>query len=154
MLDWKRLIVGDAFALESRDKNFYRDMFLFVPFLLFAIQAVSGLLGAKHDYVGAGKCGLLSLLAVALMKERLLLIASSLGFVCVQSGTSFALKRDPVALAVSVLTGVACFLLIRSLRDYKPSYSSEKGGTIASLLVVMAGGVCWFALSRLLFDPK
>jgi hypothetical protein len=47
---------------------------------------------------------------------------------------------------------MACFLLVRSLKGYKPSYSLEKGGTIATLLVMMAGA-CWFALFRLLVEP-
>jgi hypothetical protein len=147
------LIVGDAFSLDSRDKNFYRDVFLLVPFLLSAIIAGSDLLGTRHDYLVAVKSGLLSLLAVTLARGRLLLIAGSLGFVCVQSGSSFVLKHDPIALTVSILTGVACFLLVGSLKGYKPSYSFEKGGTIATLLVMMAGGVCWFALFRLLVEP-
>ncbi len=149
MPDWKRIIVGDAFALDSRDKNFYRDIFLFVPFLLFSIMAVSGLFAANHDFLYIGKCGLLSLLAVALMRERLVIVGASLGFVCLQSGVSFVIKRNPIALVVSILSGVACLLLFRSLKDYKPSYSFEKGGTIATLLVMMAGGVCWYAIFRL-----
>ncbi len=152
MPDWKRLIVGDAFALDSRNRNFYRDMFLFAPFLLFSVIAVSGLLGPKRDYLVAVKSGLLSLLAVALARERLLLLASSLGFVCLQSGISFAVKRDPIALVVSILTGAACLCLMRWLKNYKPSYSFEKGVTIATVLVMMAGGVCWYALFRLLVE--
>jgi hypothetical protein len=150
--DWKRLIVGDAFALDSRNPNFYRDMFLFVPFLLSAIVTASGLLGPKHDYLVALKSGLLALLIIALARERLLLVGASFGFVCVQSAVSFGLRRDPIALAVSILTGVACLLLFRSLKDYKPSYSFEKDGKIATILVIAAGGVCWFALFRWLID--
>jgi hypothetical protein len=152
--DWKQLIVGDAFALNSRDKNFYRDMLLLAPFLLSAIVAVSSVLGPKPDYSVAAKSGLSALLALTLARERLLLIGGSLGFVCVQSASSFALRRDPIALAISILTGAAFLLLIRWLKDYKPSYSFEKGVTIATVLVVMAGGVCWFVLLRLFVKPK
>ena len=151
MPDWKRLIIGDAVALDSRDKNFYRDMFLFAPFLLFGIMAVSGLFRADRDYLGVVKCGLLCLSALALIKERLVLVAAALGFVCLQSSVSYALKHNPIALAVSIPAGVACFLLIRSLKDYKPSYSFEKGVTIATLLVIAAGGICSYAIFRLLF---
>lgn len=152
MPDWKRLIVGDAFALDSRIPHFYRDMFLLAPFLLSALVTASGLLGPKHDYLVALKSGLLALLIIALARERLLLVGASLGFVCVQSGISSGLRRDPIALAVSILTGVACLLLFRSLKDYKPSYSFDKDGTIATILVVAAGGVFWFALYRCLID--
>jgi hypothetical protein len=40
MPDWKRLIVGDAFQLSSRDFNYYRDLFLLWPFLLFTIAGL------------------------------------------------------------------------------------------------------------------
>ena len=151
MPDWRRLIIGDAFALDSRDKDFYRDVFLFVPFLLFAVMAVTGLPNLKHGYLDAAKAAFLSLLVVALMKERLVLIGAALGFICLQSSVSFIFKPSPVALAVSILTGTACFLLFRSLKKYKPSYSMDKGGTIATLLVMGAGGVCWYAILRLFF---
>ena len=41
MPDWRRLIIGDAFALQSRDPNFFRGRFLFFPFLLSTIMAVT-----------------------------------------------------------------------------------------------------------------
>lgn len=47
--------------LGSRDKNLYRDIFLFVPFLLSSIMAVSGLFAAKPNFINIGKYGLLSL---------------------------------------------------------------------------------------------
>lgn len=74
MLDWQRIIVGDAFVLDSRDNNLYRDIFLFVPFLLSSIMAVSGLFAAKPNFINIGKCGLLSLLAVAPVRERLVIV--------------------------------------------------------------------------------
>lgn len=86
MPDWKRLIIGDAFALQSRNLNFYRDMFLVVPFLLSTIVAVTSLFGPAHDYRVAMKCGLLSLLAILLARERFVLIGGSLGFVCAMPG--------------------------------------------------------------------
>ncbi len=151
MPNWKQIIVGDAFALDSRDKNFFRDIFLFVPFLLFTIMAISGVLSPKHGYLDVAKAGFLAILAIALVRERLPLVGASLGFVFLQSSASFVLKHDRIALAVSLVSGVSCFLLFRSLKNYKPSYSFEKGVTIATLLVMMAGGACWYAIVRLLF---
>jgi hypothetical protein len=109
----------DAFALDSRDKNFYRDLFLSIPVLLFGMAAVSSSFRAPHNYWAAVKHGILFLLAVTLARERLLLIGASLGFASVQSFISFDLKRDPIAFVVSVLTAAACLLLIRSLKEYK-----------------------------------
>jgi hypothetical protein len=57
---------------------------------------------------------------------------------------SFAMKHDPIALAVSILSGVAFLLLIRWLGDYKPSYSVTKGTTISTVLVMLVSGVFTF----------
>jgi len=77
----------------------------------------------------------LSLLTLLLARERFALVGSALGFCAVQSGISFALNHELVALAVSILTGIVFLLLIRSLRDYKPSYCWPKGLSIVDLLV-------------------
>lgn len=34
--NWKRVIVGDVFAVDSRDKNFNRHMFWLFPFFFSA----------------------------------------------------------------------------------------------------------------------
>jgi len=93
------------------------------------------------------------MVAILLARERFALIGASLGFVCVQSLISFVLKHDPVALAVSILTGVPFLLLIRSLADYKPSYSVEKGTTISTVLVVLVSGVFTFAILHFWLRP-
>jgi hypothetical protein len=42
MRNWNRIIVvGDAFKPSSRNLDYYRDLFLVWPFLLFSIIAVS-----------------------------------------------------------------------------------------------------------------
>ena len=153
MPDWKRLIIGDAFALQSRDLNFYRDMFLLIPFLLFTIMAVTSLFGPAHDYRVAMKCAVMSLLAILLAREQFVLILGSLGFVSLQCQISFVLKHDPIALTVSIVSGVAFLLLVRSLRNHKPSYSVAGGTTIATLLVVLASGAFTFAIFHYLVRP-
>lgn len=153
MPDWRRLIIGDAFALQSRDPNHLRDVFLTIPFLLSTIMAVTAALGPAHDYRTAMKCLVISMVAILLARERFALIGATLGFVCVQSLISFVLKHDPIALAVSILTGVPLLLLIRSLADYKPSYSVEKGTTISTVLVVLVSGVFTFAILHFWLRP-
>ena len=153
MPDWRRLIIGDAFALQSRDPNFLRDVFLTIPFLLSTIIAVTAALGPAHDYRAAMKCAVISVLAILLARERFVLIGASLGFVCLQSLISFVLKHDPIALAVSILSGVPLLLLIRWLADYKPSYSLEKGTTISTVLVVLVSGAFTFAILHYWIRP-
>jgi len=133
--DWKRVIVGDAFQLPSRDFNYYRDLFLIWPFLLFTIAGLVNLFSVGHDHRLGFKFMALSLVTLLLARERFALIGGALGFCAVQSGISFALKHEWVALAVSILTGVVFLLLIRSMRDYKPSYRWPKGLSIVDLLV-------------------
>ena len=135
MPDWKRVIVGDAFRLSSHDLNYYRDSFLIWPLLLFTIVAFVNLFGVEQDHRLAIKCLAISLVALLLARERLILIAAALGFCAVQAGISFVLKHEWVALAVSGLSAVGCLLLIISLRGYKPSYSVRQGHTIVDLLV-------------------
>jgi hypothetical protein len=133
--DWKRVIVGDAFQLPSRDFNYYRDLFLIWPFLLFTIAGLVNLFSVGQDHRFGFKCVALSLVTLLLARERIALLGGALGFCAVQSGISFVLKRDWVALAVSILTGVVFLLLIRSMRDYKPSYRWPKGLSIVDLVL-------------------
>jgi hypothetical protein len=133
--DWKRVIVGDAFQLPSRDFNYYRDLFLIWPFLLFTIAGLVNLFSVGHDHRLGFKFMALSLVTLLLARERFVLLGGALGFCAVQSGISFALKPEWVALTVSVLTGVVFLLLIRSMRDYKPSYRWPKGLSIVDLFI-------------------
>jgi hypothetical protein len=133
--DWKRVIVGDAFQLPSREFNYYRDLFLIWPFLFFTIVSLVNLFSMGQDHRLGFKCLALSLATLLLARERFVLIGAVLGFCAVQSGVSFALKHKWVALVVSILTGVVFLLLIRSMRDYKPSYRWPKGLSIVDLLV-------------------
>ena len=134
MPDWKRVIVGDAFQLPSRDFNYYRDLFLLWPFLLFTIAGLVGLFGVGHDHRAAVKFVALAIVTILLARERLILIGAALGFCAVQSGISFVLKHDWIALAISVCATTVCLLLLSSLKDYKPSYSVPNGIRIADIL--------------------
>ena len=131
MSDWKRAIVGDAFQLSSRDFNYYRDLFLLWPFLLFTI---AGLVIVGHDHRIGMKFLALALVTILLARERFILIGGALGFCAVQSGISFVLKHDGIALAVSISSSTLFLLLLRGLRDYRPSYSTPKGIRIADIL--------------------
>ena len=132
--DWKRVVVGDAFQLPSRDFNYYRDLFLLWPFLLFTIAGLVGLFGVGHDRRVAVKFVALAIVTILLARERLILIGAALGFCAVQSGISFVLKHDWISLAVSVSASTVCLLLLRSLKDYKPSYNRPDGMRIADIL--------------------
>ncbi len=76
----------------------------------------------------------LSLVTILLARERFILIGGALGFCAVQSGISFVLKHNWIALAVSISSNTLFLLVLRGLRDYTPSYSTPKGIRIADIL--------------------
>jgi hypothetical protein len=78
MPDWKRIVFGDAFRLPSRNLNYYRDLFLVCPFLLFAVVAVFKLL--DYQWILGAECAGLALAALLLSRERLFLFLGALGF--------------------------------------------------------------------------
>lgn len=138
MPNWKQLVVGDAFRLPSHDFNYYRDLFLIWPFLLFTIAGLANLFSRGHDhrlgFIFAG----LSLLSLLFARERIALIGGGLGFCAVQSLVSFFLRHDWVGLAVAIPSGALFIVLIRLLKNYKPSYEWPKGLSIAAVLVVLS----------------
>jgi hypothetical protein len=68
-------------------------------------------------------------------RERFLVILGALGFYSFQSTLSVVVKHDWIALAASISTGVLGLLLIRSLKDYKPSYGWPRDINILDLLI-------------------
>jgi hypothetical protein len=133
--DCKKVIVGDAFQLPSHDFNYYRDLFLLWPFLLFTIVGLVSLFGVGHDYRDGAKFVALSLVTILLARERFILIGGALGICAVQSLLSFFLRHNWVGLAVAILTGTLFLLLIGSLKDYKPGYQWPRSLSIVSALV-------------------
>ena len=121
------MIVGDTFQLPSRDFNYYRDLFLLWPFLLFTIAGLVNLFGVGHDHRVGIKFIALSLVTILLARERFILIGGALGFCAVQSGVSFVLKHDWIALAVSISSSTLCLLLLRGLKNYKPATARRMG---------------------------
>ncbi len=135
MPDWEKVIVGNAFQLPSHDFNFYRDLFLVWPFLLFTLVGLVSLFGVGHDYRDGAKFLALSLVTILLARERFILIGGALGICAVQSLLSFFLRHNWVSLAVAILTGALFLLLIGSLKDYKPSYQWPRSSSIVTALV-------------------
>jgi hypothetical protein len=138
MPDWKRVIVGDAFQLPSHELNYYRDLFLVWPFLLFSVTGLVNLFGVGHDHRIGVKLVALSLVTILLARERFVLIGGALGFCAVQSLVSFFLRHDWTGLAVAITTGGFFILLIRSLRGLKASYQWPRGMRIGDLLVALS----------------
>lgn len=76
----------------------------------------------------------MSLVTILLARERFILIGGALGFCAVQSGISFVLKHDWIALAMAISSSTLLLVLLHSLRDYRPTYHTPKGIRIADIL--------------------
>ena len=141
-MNWQSIVYGNGDALRwpSDDINYYRDLILLWPFLLFLVAGITNLLtrGANH---GPGlKLIVLALAMISIAKEKRLLLGGALGFCAWQSMFSFVVQRehDWRALATSILTGVSFLLLIRACADYQPSYRIKRGSSI-SVVALLVG---------------
>ena len=132
MPDWKRIVVGDAFRLPSRNINYYRDLFLLSPFLLFAVVGVFKLL--DHQWIRGAECAGLALGALLLARERLLLFLGALGFCAVRFLVVVAPTRDWRGFVGLLATGILLLVFGRVARNYKPTYVWPDG-SIVELLV-------------------
>lgn len=146
MLSWKRTIVGDAFRVPSRNINFYRDIVLAWPFLLFSIAALANLLSRTSDHRPGFEFAALSLASILLAKERLPLVVGALGFCFAQSTITSFLRHSGVGLLVAIITGASFVVLVRRFKNYKPSYERPAGTTVELLI-----GLSSLGLTLLLF---
>jgi len=136
MPDWKKVVVGDAFRLPSRNLNYYRDVFLLWPFLLFAMVGLIDVFASDHDHRIVGmKCFGLAVAAIVLARERLFLIVGALGFCAVRFMFALALSHDWRAVVGLFATGIPVLLSLRFMRNYRPSYDWPDGLSIMDLLV-------------------
>lgn len=142
MPNWKRIVVGDAFRLPSRDFNYYRDFFLFWPFLIFTILGLVNLITPDHAHTALGmKCLALGALAILLARERLILFLGALGFCAIRFLIVLLITGDWSALLALLATAIPVIWSVFVLSDYKPSYEwSNKLSVIDVVLSVSSLG--------------
>jgi hypothetical protein len=145
-VDWKRVIVGDAFRLPSKDINVYRDLFLVWPFLLFSVAAITNFLRSGVNHRLGLKFLALAVVCLLLAREKFLLIGGALGFCFFQSQWAFFIKHDIVGLWVGIVTAILLIVFGFALKNYKPKVQYPRGQSIATLLL----GLCSFGLTILL----
>jgi hypothetical protein len=135
MLNWRRIVVGDAFRVPSRDINYYRDIFLLWPFLLFAVAGVFKLFNYQwvvgSESIGIAFCSLL------LARERLLLVLGAVGFCAVRFTIVIALTHDWRGFVGLLTSVILLFVSGRFIKSYKPSYGWPEG-SIAELVVALS----------------
>jgi len=159
-MDWKQIIVGDAFRLPSRNPRYYLDLVLMVP-LLFAGLILSEAVRTWHtrqfDPKEAVMSGGLVCLFLLLTKDHIRVVGNILFLVLFQSWLHFRLHGDSTAAKVSLFSGLALFLTLCGGTAFRvfilkkpaqdPEYYKKDTRTTALgiVLVLVAGqrqGVC------------
>jgi len=136
MPNWNHILVGNAFKLSSRDPNYYRDLFLLPPFLIFSVIAVIALF-SRNDHAVGLKFLALATGTLLLARERLILLAGALGFWFLRLlGASLFVHDRRVWLAL-IATGAALLGLIPFAKNYRPSYEWPQTTYISDVLIGM-----------------
>jgi hypothetical protein len=133
MTTLKRIVVGDAFKLSSGDPNYYRDLALMWPIILFSVGAIVHLTGgtaADRRYgIELLAC---AIVAVLLAKEKLLLLLVVACLVAVRCLWGFFLiQRDWRLLAIFLL----CVCFVAPFRNRRLSYEWPKQILVVDIVV-------------------
>ena len=123
--------------------NYYRDLFLMGPFLLFSIVALILAFQApsaenRRDFfsfvIAAGIC-------ILLAKEKLLLVLGTLAFVLVRlfAAMPAATTWHPLALFFACLGLGVLLLAWVSRTGYEPSYNIPDGYSLSEFFVALLG---------------
>ena len=130
---------------SGADGNYYRDIFLLWPFLLFSFAAAfhfpSGRARSEGLYFyELTACAIASLL---LAKEKCFLLLGSLGFIAVRLGLALFLKGGWNWNAILWFAILVALLLVvgRTLvtRNWQPSYEIPEGTDVLELLLGLGG---------------
>jgi hypothetical protein len=122
---WKKIVVGDAFRLPSRNINYYRDLFLLCPFMIFAVAGVFKLV--SHQWVVGAESSGIALGALLLARERLFLFLGAVGFCAVRFLFVIALTQDWRGYVGLLVSGLVLLVFGRFAKSYKPSYGWPEG---------------------------
>jgi hypothetical protein len=132
MAKWRRILIGDAFRLYSHDFNYYRDLALFWPFLLFSIITLSEFSVRTTTQEHRTIMAVIAFTCLILAKEKLLLLGASLGFVAMRCVWAFALGTRDIKVLITLAVSVSITVLIIFVkRNRRLSYEyPEKTGTL------------------------
>jgi hypothetical protein len=143
MPDWNRIIVGDAFKPGSRDLNYFRDLFLMWPFMVFSVAAISNLSAPTSSAyrVYGFKLAICAVVAILLAKERLLLFLVALLYVAMRLAVAIIFVHNWEIFTWLFVSGALLFLILRSRMffNWKPSYVWPKGLRALDLIVGVSG---------------
>jgi len=145
--DWKRIIVGDAFKLSSRNPRYYTDILLMWPTLVFGMRfamAVWNWPPASWDRREVLIWGGLLALGIVLLKERVFVVIGGLGAIVVGALWGMHFHPDKSAAALTVIVGcvVGMFVLFWPNRFRTNVYGSThqvRGTDMLGLICGVAG---------------
>lgn len=157
MYSWRRIVIGDAFKLHI---NYYRDLALCVPFLVFSVAAaIRGFsdLRTPGDTLLFHRQLVAVILCLLLAKEKIIL----LGFVFlvfVGRGLPAALLHHEwrVALWLTLVAAAGIGVAIALGRaDWSPSYEIPKRHCVVGYLIVVTSAIltCFLATRMQTWPP-
>lgn len=143
MPNWKRIIVGDAFSLSSRQGNYYRDLALLWPFMLFSLMAVSEFFSPTASRHYWAVLGVVAVVLLGLAKEKPLLLLGSVAWLAVRSLWGLVMiGRDRNLIIVGAASWLVLVIGVFLGRRYRPSYEwPREVGTLDTLIGVASLGV-------------
>jgi hypothetical protein len=142
MPDWNRNVFSEAFKLPSRNFDYYRDTFLMWPIWMFCFGSIIDIITpASPAYRIYGfKLAACAIVALALAKERLILLAAGAGFVAMRLAIALAVTQDWKSYAVAFLVSAGIvFTILQVRRNWKPSYMSPAKTNALGILVGAMG---------------
>src|SRR5271155_3521795 len=147
MPNWKRIIVGDAFSLSSRQGNYYRDLALLWPFMMFSLMAVSEFFSPTVSRRYWAVLGVVAVALLALAKEKPVLLLGSVAWFAVRSLWGVVMIGHDRSL---IVVGAASWLVLIGAalfgRNYRPSYDFPRDVGTLDMLVGVASLTATIAL--------
>ena len=145
--DWRRIVVGDALKLSSRNPRYYTDMFLLFPTLMFGMRfavAVWNWPPASWDRREVLILGALLTLSIVLLRERVVVMIGCLAFVVYLTlrGTLVQPEKWPVGFGIIGVCLAGIFVLFWPNRFRTQVYGSNRpvhGLDMLGLLCGVAG---------------
>jgi hypothetical protein len=115
MPDWKRIIVGDAFKLPSRNPRYYLDLMLIVPLFfagVFLFESVHTWHVNQWDLKQAGISGGLVCLFTLLIKDHVRVVAEIIYTFAFLTWLHFSVHGDLESLKFSLLFALGLVLTL------------------------------------------
>jgi len=150
MVDWKRIIVGNAFRLPSRDPRYYLDLALIVPLFfagLFLLESLQGIRTGRWELHQTGIAAGLVCLFLLLIKDHIRVIAEILYTLAFLAWWHYAMHGDReslkfylfffLGLVLTIFVGAVFRALVLKTPIDPMYYHPDKGTSVAGIVLVL-----------------